>query len=164
MGKRKGPRKAYLKRFAADNVRARGYNAPQWGIQELSTERAEKMKTGEFVQRNEEGSVVTQNGKPVELWYGGKNPRLAVLDKLEEYRLEQSTLHQRMTKYNHIALLKTKNQEVRLYFSGQESILVEIDWYFEKAKRSVVYRDRKKAIRAFKMKAVCWVDERSSPA
>jgi hypothetical protein len=158
MGKRKGPRKAYLKRFAADNIHIRPRRQPgkglAWQHHVNKMEFAENTKRGELPQFSEDGYYVG------EMWYAGKNPRLAVLDNIEAQQKEaEASFLERMLKWLNVALLKTKKQELRLYFDGCQYVLVEMDLFLNKFKRSIIYTNKDKAIRAYKMKAVVWVSD-----
>lgn len=155
MAKRNGMRKAYLKRFAGDQVKPRGGQKADRTWLLNAQESAEKQKVGEFQQMDADGFPVA------ELWHGGVTPRSTVIKRLEEQQIAQGTRFQRIIQWNYVALIKTKKQELRMYFQGNEFLLVEMDLFLEKVRRSTVFNDKKKLLSAFKMKALTWVESSS---
>lgn len=152
MGKRrygKGPRKAYLKRFAADNIHTGSTRVDRTWL-ENSVENAEKHKHGELIQGE---------GLP-DLWFGGPTPRSVVLGKLNEAKnaLEQGPRFQKLSDWKYAVLLNTKKQEVRMYFYVNEYFIVELDKYLEKIRRSTIFHNKEKLLAAYKMGVITWVE------
>ena len=154
MARRKKMRKAYLQRFAADNIHTGPKKANYVWLQN-SQENAEQLRRGELM-------FFDANGKHVgDGWISGPNPRKVVQENLEVQRVLQSTRFQRVEEFNHIALIKTKKQELRLYFSGGDHFLMEINHVVNSVKRSIIFKDKKKLLRAYDMGVITWVE--SSP-
>lgn len=154
MARRKKMRKAYLQRFAANNVHTGPMRANYIWLQNKQ-EHAEKMRQGELMFFDKDGKHIGDG------WISGPNPRKVVKERLKVQKLMQSTRLQRVEEFNHIALVKTKKQELRLYFSGGEHFLMEINHVVNKVKRSTIFKDKKKLLRAYDMGVVTWVE--SSP-
>lgn len=151
MAKRKGMRKAYLARFAADRVHT-GPNRPNYNLLQNKIDNAEKQRHGEIMFFDENGKHIGDG------FFGGPNPRKVVLERLQAQKLMQSTRLQRVEEFNHVALIKTKKQELRLYFSGGDHFLMEIDHLSNKVRRSTVFKSKKHLLNAYSMKCLTWVE------
>lgn len=148
-------RKAYLSRYAADQIHVRGKNKPSWHIFENRQENAEKLRHGEIMFFDENGKHVGDG------FFGGPNPRKVVLERLEAQKLIQSTRLQRIEEFNRVTLIKTKKQELHLYFSGSDHFLMEMDHMRGRVRRSTVFKNKKKLLDAYSMNCLTWVE--SSP-
>ena len=150
--KRRGMRKAYLKRFSAEYINTgRGPSSlDKSGVQARCT----------YLFRYGEHSNASQpfidapNPR-----IGLDDPKLAIERRLEEQqKLMQGPYLQRLHTFNYVYMYKGKHSWVRMYFSGNEAFFVASNDVAKIMKRSIIYDGRSIAAFRYKKNRVTWVE------
>jgi hypothetical protein len=138
--KRKGPRRAYMKRFSSAMVNSGTGPSPNREVLADLHHRAARM--GEhFVDRVPRHIYVTDDQRLEALW--------------------QSDFRQGLDSFNKISLTHGVYGRVHLHFRGDRWVFVPTD--VSLGDRSVVYSARHRAMQAYNLSRIVWVKHTSPP-
>lgn len=142
--KRKGPRKAYLKRFSSATVNSGTGPTPNREV--LSDLHHRAANVGKVIY--DRNGVRLEDRDPAKIFS-------------EDERLEtlwQGDWRQGLSYYNKINLTCGKYGKTELYFRGQSWFFIKEDGIVKTVKRSILYGSRDRAMRAYNMGTICWVE------
>jgi hypothetical protein len=120
-------RKAYLKRYSAGYIKGspskRHSPGSAYRTLEAMREKAREMGRGERL-------GIFSDGKQIELWTPGPNPRHVVEKQMLDQEISskimmQTDRAQKRQVYNKVVLKSTGESVVTMYFSGSEVFLIE---------------------------------------
>lgn len=137
--KRKGPRKAYLKRFSSAMVNSGTGPTPNKEVLSGLHHRAAKM--GQHFNDRTPDKIFSEEEKFDILWQGD---------------WKQGLEH-----FNKIKLSCGKYTVIYLYFRGQQWVFLKEDEILKKVQRSVTYGSRDRAMRAYNLGRISWWVERA---
>jgi len=140
--KRKGPRKAYLKRFSSAMVNSGTGPSPNREVLSDLHHRAARMGQ-HFVDRNP-AHIFSEDERLEALWQGDWRQGLA--------------------HFNKINLSCGRYGKTELYFRGQSWFFIKEDGIVKTTKRSILYSSRDRAMRAYNMGTICWVERAPLPS
>ena len=144
MGKtarRKGPRRAYLKRFSSSTVNSGTGPTPNKEVLSDLHHRAARM--GEHFVDRSPAAIFSEEEKFEALWQGD---------------WKQGLEH-----FNKIVLTVGKYGRIHLYFRGQTWVFLREDEVIQSVQRSITYSSRDRAMRAYNLGKITWVERAPIP-
>ena len=143
VNRRKGPRRAYLKRFSSAMVNGGTGPTPNREVLAGYGERAQQSWNALHSKDRAPERLFSEDERFEALWQGD---------------WKQGLEH-----FNKINLSCGRYGRVLLYFRGQAWVFVREDEITKIAKSSITYSSRDRAMRAYNLGKVCWIDRASLP-
>ena len=147
----KGPRRAYLKRFSSAMVNSgTGPTPNRRGILSDLHHRAANVgkvlydRSGVRIEDREPAKIFSEDERLEALWQG-------------DWR-------QGLSHFNKINLSCGKYGKTELYFRGKSWFFIKEDGIVQTTKRSILYSSRDRAMRAYNMGKICWVERAPLPS
>lgn len=153
--RKKGGRRAYLKKFSAEATYGnRTY--PKQGWSQEYHERVQSIVHVD-VKKVDGVEVRTVKDQPLPASFVNTEPH----DKVRV--LYQSLRMQKVHEFHRIVLFKTNHYREEIWFQGRTFILIEVDIRAELIKRSIEYPSKDALMSARAYKKVAWVSIKENP-
>ena len=140
--RQKGPRRSHLKRFSSAMVNSGTGPTPNREILADLHHRAVSMGVGHFIDRDP-AKMFSEEEKFEALWQGD---------------WKQGLEH-----FNKIVLTVGKYGRINLYFRGQTWVFLREDEILKSVQRSITYSSRDRAMRAYNLGKITWVERAPIP-